>query len=232
MNERPHSSHSFIHQWTGANASGDKHSQADIDQEATATPSMFKVASYVTLHNYLLPYRVSVLLFGFFSACGVLKFNADRICTIFTCAVEVNKLAMTLLLNLGSMHLYPAVGHDSRVCCADAKARVCELLTGIHLATGGEGITAVSLGATARGDVVAHLAIGIHATSSTAGIDAFSVPAHLRVAALVVVQAAASMTIGQRISLVAWWARAHGTTADGFLATCTGSARIPRTSLG
>lgn len=176
-----------------------------------------------------------MLLLGFFSACGVdgVKFNADRICIlyIYMCC-EVNRPAMTLLFNLASMHLYLACGHGSLVCSADAKARVGELLTRIHLATGGEGITAVSLGATARGDVVAHLAIGIHSTSSTAGIDAFSVSAHLRVAALIVVQATASMTIGQRISLVPWWTRAHRTAADGFLATCTGSARITRTSLG
>lgn len=104
--------------------------------------------------------------------------------------------------------------------------------TWIHLATGREGITAVATRTTASWNVIANLAIGVYTTGSGARVHTFSVPADLRVAALVMVQATAAMTVRQGISLVAGRAGAHRTATNRFLATCTGSARIPRTALG
>lgn len=109
---------------------------------------------------------------------------------------------------------------------------VYSVLTGIHLATGGEGVATVALGAAAGGHPVAYLAIGIHAASARARVDALSVPADLRASALVVVQTAAAMAVGQRIALVAGRARAHGPSTDRLLATGPRSARTTRTSRG
>lgn len=114
----------------------------------------------------------------------------------------------------------------ANVCAAD------DLLTRIHLTARRERITAVAFRAAARRHTVADLAIGIHSTGSDARIDALAVTAGLGAAALVVVQAAAAVAVGQGIPLVSRGARAHWTSSDGLLATCSCSARVARTSLG
>ena len=94
------------------------------------------------------------------------------------------------------------------------------------MATRAEGIALVASGTAAGGDVVADLAIRIHAARSDAGIDALTVAADLGASTLVVVQAAAAMTIGQRVALVARRTRADGSSAHRLLATCTCSAWV------
>lgn len=79
--------------------------------------------------------------------------------------------------------------------------------------------------------MVSNLTIGVHSARSGARVDAVPVPTDLRVSAFAVIQAAAAMTVGQRIALITGRTGADGSTACGLLATGTRSARTSGASL-
>lgn len=104
-------------------------------------------------------------------------------------------------------------------------------LTWIHLAARRERVSLVAAGTATSGHMIPHLTVGIVAAGAGTRIDALAVAAHLRVAALVMVEASAAMAVGERIALVTGRARADGATANRFLAPGGRTARIPGTSL-